>query len=138
MLCARTVVNIGPDVPPHVTIRPARPSAPSDVAHVASPTLIDHDIDTALVRPRPTVFPRHVLRRGEYPLSTFIRPERYRARSNLSSLDDVTQTYAPACLAICSAASATPPPIPWISTCSPACTIALVTTMRHAVSVASG
>ena len=64
------------------------------------------------------------------------RPARARARS-LSSLPDTTHTRAPICLQICSAASATPPPMPQINTSSPGCTRARVTIMRHAVSVAS-
>src|SRR5690606_18929396 len=34
-----SVVTIGPDVPPHVTSRPPRPSERSDACQVASPTL---------------------------------------------------------------------------------------------------
>ena len=51
------------------------------------------------------------------------------------ALDEVTITRAPLSLAIRSAASATPPPIPQISTVSPAASCARVTTMRQAVSV---
>ena len=49
---------------------------------------------------------------------------------------EVTSTRAPRCLQICSAASATPPPMPQMRTVSPARTCALVTAIRHAVSVA--
>jgi hypothetical protein len=49
----------------------------------------------------------------------------------------VTTVRAPSKLEIWSAAKATPPPIPQISTVSPCCNRARVVSMRHAVSVAS-
>ena len=60
------------------------------------------------------------------------------ARASLSSLDDTTHTRAPMFLQICSAANATPPPMPQMRTSSPALTRARLTIIRHAVSVASG
>src|SRR5687768_12943792 len=60
------------------------------------------------------------------------------ARSSLAALDDVAYTYAPAYLAIWSAAAATPPLTPWIRTLSPARRRPAVSTSRHAVWYASG
>jgi hypothetical protein len=52
----------------------------------------------------------------------------------LASLPDVTSVRAPSARAISNEAVATPPPIPQISTHSPAWTCAFVTSIRYAVS----
>src|SRR5688500_721296 len=82
-----SVVTIGPDVPPHVTNRPRRPSAPSDCAHVASPTE-----STTTSTPRfcvlarisfPTSMPRWLIV-ASAPSAT--------ARASFASLPEVTVT----------------------------------------------
>ena len=127
-----SVCTIGPDVAPHVTSRPRLPSASSDCAHVASPTVSIDDIDAALAGARADLLAD--IRRAW--LIRFSAPSP-RARASFSSLRDVTHASRRSACTICSAASATPPPMPQISTLSPLRTRARVTTMRHAVSVAS-
>ena len=69
---------------------------------------------------------------------TFSSAPSSRARSSFSSLEDVTIARAPSAFAIASAAVATPPPIPQISTHSPSRSPAFVTSIRYAVSKTSG
>jgi hypothetical protein len=78
--------------------------------------------------------PRHVLAtvvdRPSAPSS--------RARASFSGFDEVTITRAPIRRAIASAASATPPPMPWISTVSLGCSRPRLVSIRHAVRNVSG
>ena len=57
-----------------------------------------------------------------------------RAVSSFASEPDVTSVFAPIARAISNAAVATPPPMPQISTHSPARSCARVTSIRYAVS----
>jgi hypothetical protein len=60
------------------------------------------------------------------------------ARSSFPGLPEVTKTVRPMRFAICSAATATPPPMPTIRSDSPGFTRAFVTSIRHAVRNVSG
>src|SRR5207302_2034357 len=111
--------GLGPDVAPHVTSRPPRASARMLPAQVAAPTF---SITTST--PRFSVMPQTSLEKSCALWLISTSAPIALARSSFSWLLEVTKTRAPTCLAICSAASATPPPIPRMSTDSPGRTTA--------------
>src|SRR6185312_14132454 len=122
-----------PLVAPHVTRRPRLPNASSDRAHVAWPT-----VSTTTSAPRLPVLARTSRATSWVRWLNAASAPNPSARSSFVSLPDVTHTRAPCSFAICSAARATPPPIPQINTRSPSRTAARVTIIRQAVSMANG
>ena len=125
--------GFGPLVAPQVTSRPPRASARTLPAQVAAPT---SSITTST--PRFCVSPQTSFEKSVVAWLMSTSAPSCRARSSFSSLLEVTKTCAPASLAICSAAIATPPPMPRISTLSPGRTRALVITILQAVRKTSG
>ncbi len=118
---------------PQVTSRPRGASARRLFSHVASPTE-----SSTTFTPRPPRSRRSSFGTSSDAWFSVTSAPSARARSSLASLDDVTITVAPRSFAIPSAARATPPPMPQISTVSPGFVAARVTTIRHAVRCTSG
>jgi hypothetical protein len=102
-------------VAPDTTIVPPGRTARRECRHVASPTVSI----TASTRSG---------RRA--PLSNAACAPRVRARSRLFSSRLVTHTRSPPWRASTTAALATPPPAPWISTVWPGATPALTNSIR--------
>ena len=114
-----------------------QPAAPPERAERLRPRRLA-DVSTTTSTPRLPVRARISLADVHAAMvERLVGAERARALELLVAARRHPVTCAPSSLRDLQRASATPPPIPQISTCSPAVTRARVTSMRHAVSVAS-
>ncbi len=105
----------------------------NDRAQVAVPT----ESTTTSARPPKCSLKRAATSGRLLVIDAELGAERFRGAQLVPARRRVTAVLAPMWTAICSAARATPPPMPQISTRSPACSRARVVSIRQAVSVDS-